>query len=61
MLFKSFRQFLEEAKKNKEPKPLRSKKEVEKMLKRQGGIGAKAIQKHLEQNPNQEPRTYKLD
>lgn len=61
MFFKSFQQFLDEAKKAKKPKPLRSKNQVMKMLDRQGGIGAKAIEKHLENNPPSEPRTYKLD
>lgn len=65
MFFKSFQQFLDEAKKAKKPKPLRSElrseKQVMKMLNRQGGIGGKAIEKHLENNPPSEPRTYKLD
>lgn len=61
MFFKSFQQFLDEAKKAKKPKPLRSEKQVMKMLDRQGGIGGKAIKKHLENNPPSEPRTYKLD
>lgn len=53
----SFRQFLEEAKK---AKPLYSKKHIEKQLKKQGGIGAKAVQKYIDQNPDRGPREYKL-
>ena len=57
----TFQQFLEEAKKkSKEPKPLYSKKHIEKQLNKQGGIGAKAVEKYIEQNPNRGPREYKL-
>jgi hypothetical protein len=53
----SFKQFLEEAKKSK---PLYSEKEINKTLKKQGGIGAKAVQKYIDNNPNRGPREYKL-
>lgn len=41
----TFKQFLEEAKK---AKPLYSEKEINKTLKKQGGIGAKAVQKYID-------------
>jgi hypothetical protein len=53
----TFKQFLEEAKK---VKPLYSKKHIEKQLKKQGGIGAKAVQKYIDKNPDRGPREYKL-
>ena len=53
----SFKQFLEEAKKSK---PLYSEKEINKTLKKQGGIGAKAVQKYIDNNPNRGPREYRL-
>jgi hypothetical protein len=53
----TFRQFLEEANKKKS-KPLRSEKEVMKMLNQQGGIGAKSIEKYNNKNPNRGPREY---
>ena len=57
----TFQQFLEEAKKkSKKPKPLYSKKHIENQLEKQGGIGAKAVEKYIEQNPNCGPREYKL-
>ena len=55
----TFKQFLEEAKK-KEVKTKLSKKQVMKILDKQGGIGAKAVQKYVEKNPNYGPREYKL-
>ena len=42
----TFKQFLDEAKKKK---PLYSKKHIEKQLNKQGGIGAKAVEKYIEQ------------
>lgn len=68
----TFRQFLEEAKKNKENKKQKeiekiksktgklSKKEVMAVLNAQGGIGAKAVQKYAAANPNREPGIYYL-
>lgn len=58
----TFKQFLEEAKnkKDKKSKPLMSKKEVMKVLNSQGGIGAKAVQKYIDKNPNRGPREYTL-
>lgn len=60
----TFKQFLEEAKKkdkkDNKPKPLYSKKHIEKLIKKQGGHGAEAIRKYNEKNPNQGPREYKL-
>jgi hypothetical protein len=53
----TFKQFLEEAKKSK---PLYSEKEINKTLKKQGGIGAKAVQKYIDNNPNRGPREYRL-
>ncbi len=53
----TFKQFLEEAKK---VKPLYSKKHIEKQLKKQGGVGAKAVEKYNQQNPDRGPREYKL-
>jgi len=53
----TFKQFLDEAKKKK---PLYSKKHIEKQLEKQGGIGAKAVEKYIEQNPNRGPREYRL-
>ena len=53
----TFKQFLEEAKKKK---PLYSKKHIEKQLEKQGGIGGKAVEKYVEQNPNRGPREYTL-
>ncbi len=55
----TFKQFLEEAKK-KEVKTKLSKKQVMKILDKQGGIGAKAVQKYIEKNPNYGPREYTL-
>ena len=43
----TFKQFLEEAKK-KEVKTKLSKKQVMKILDKQGGIGAKAVQKYID-------------
>ena len=54
----TFKQFLEEAKKSK--KPLYSEKQINKTLKKQGGIGAKAVQKYIDKNPDRGPREYKL-
>lgn len=53
----SFRQFLEEAKQKKidklqQKKGKLSKKEVMAILNSQGGIGAKAVQKYNEKNPD---------
>jgi len=53
----TFKQFLEEAKK---VKPLYSKKHIEKQLKKQGGIGANAVEKYNQENPDRGPREYKL-
>jgi hypothetical protein len=53
----TFKQFLDEAKKKK---PLYSKKHIEKQLEKQGGIGGKAVEKYVEQNPNRGPRHYTL-
>ena len=53
----TFKQFLEEAKK---AKPLYSEKEINNTLKKQGGIGAKAVEKYNNENPNRGPREYKL-
>ena len=58
MNFKTFIQFIQEAKKKKESKPVYSKKQVEKMLNQQGGIGGKAVLKYHDQNPDQGPRSY---
>jgi len=55
----TFKQFLEEAKK-KEVKTKLSKKQVMKILDKQGGIGAKAVQKYIDKNPDRGPREYKL-
>lgn len=55
----TFKQFLEEAKK-KEVKTKLSKKQVMKVLDKQGGIGAKAVQKYIDKNPDRGPREYKL-
>lgn len=55
----TFKQFLEEAKK-KEVKTKLSKKQVMRILDKQGGIGAKAVQKYIEKNPNYGPREYTL-
>ena len=55
----TFRQFLEEAKK-KEVKTKLSKKQVMKILGKQGGIGAKAVQNYIDNNPDRGPREYKL-
>lgn len=66
----TFQQFLEEAKKKKEKKEIEkiqsktgkySKNEVMKVLNSQGGIGRKAVQKYIKQNPNREPREYNLN
>jgi len=56
----TFKQFLEEAKKSKKPKPLYSEKHIEKLIKQTGGHGAKAIQKYIDKNPDRGPREYKL-
>lgn len=53
----TFKQFLEEAKK---VKPLYSKKHIKKQLKKQGGIGANAVEKYNQENPDRGPREYKL-
>ena len=55
----TFKQFLEEAKK-KEVKTKLSKKQVMKVLDKQGGIGAKAVEKYISKNPDRGPREYKL-
>lgn len=55
----TFRQFLEEAKK-KEVKTKLSKKQVMKILDKQGGIGAKAVQNYIDNNPDRGSREYKL-
>jgi len=55
----TFKQFLEEAKK-KEVKTKLSKKQVMKVLDKQGGIGAKAVEKYIAKNPDRGPREYKL-
>jgi len=54
---RTFRQFLEEAKKKK---PLYSEKQIMKALNKQGGIGGKAVEKYNQQNPDRGPREYKL-
>ncbi len=56
----TFKQFLEEANKKK-VKPLRSKKEVMKVLNAQGGIGGKAVEKYDRKNPDRGVRTYNLN
>lgn len=57
----TFKQFLEEAKKkDNKPKPLYSKKHIEKLIKKQGGHGREAIERYNRENPNQGPREYKL-
>lgn len=71
---KTFKQFLEEGKKKKEKKEkerianLQNKKgklkksEVMDILNSQGGIGAKAVKKYVEKNPNRGPiHDYPLD
>ena len=61
----TFKQFLEEAKK-KEVQKIQtktgklSKKQVMTVLNYQGGIGAKAVQKYIDNNPDRGPRQYKL-
>jgi hypothetical protein len=61
----TFKQFLEEAKEKKVQKIQTktgklSKKEVNTVLDSQGGIGAKAVQKYIDKNPDRGPRQYKL-
>lgn len=52
----TFKQFLEEGKKKK--KPLFKKNEIMKTLKKQGGIGGKAVEKYIN-SPEYEPyRSY---
>lgn len=62
----TFKQFLDEAKKKKiekiqNKKGKLSKSEVMDVLNSQGGIGGGAIKKNLKNNPNDGPRSYKLD
>ena len=63
----TFKQFLEEAKKKEaKKKEAKSKSgklkksEVMDILNRQGGIGAKAVEKYIAKNPDRGPREYKL-
>jgi hypothetical protein len=54
---RTFEEFVYEAKKAKHQL---SKKKIEKILDAQGGIGAKAVEKYNQENPDRGPREYKL-
>ena len=55
----TFSEFLEEAKKEKKNKDvLHSKKKIQKILDKQGGIGGKAVKKYADENPDRGVRRY---